>query len=403
MATPIVKTLKSATISTTWVGKDQLHISAAVTDPHINHVEACSQIYKEISDTLHQNEMHIVHERLFGSLSVKDEVIRGRRESLHNGDTADELPMTYIQGHPYWGEGFSGVQIRAVSEGGLVKKIWTLRENGRPVGRGWIRNGAKFIMLQDIHGAAAGDGVNPSRTEQAREMFDRTNRLLKEEGASFRNVVRTWIYLSKILEWYGDFNTVRNNRFLDYGLFQNPETEREMAEQIYMPASTGIEGDNPAGSAGTMDVFAVIPSDGHTVEIEPVTGKKQKSAYRYGSAFSRAMRITETDCTHILVSGTASIDEKGDTVFLGDTRAQMQKTIEIVNALIQTRGATLANICDATVFLKDAKDIAIWREVSKAKGLDKMPQVCMVADVCRDDLLFELDANVALQHQDLSK
>jgi enamine deaminase RidA (YjgF/YER057c/UK114 family) len=170
-----------------------------------------------------------------------------------------------------------------------------------------------------------------------------------------------------------------------------------------MPASTGIEGDNPAGSAGTMDVFAVIPSDGHTVEIEPVTGKKQKSAYRYGSAFSRAMRITETDCTHILVSGTASIDEKGDTVFLGDTRAQMQKTIEIVNALIQTRGATLANICDATVFLKDAKDIAIWREVSKAKGLDKMPQVCMVADVCRDDLLFELDANVALQHQDLSK
>lgn len=403
MATPIVKTLKSAILYTTWIGKDQIHISASVTDPHINHVEACCQIYREIFDTLHRNEMHIVHERLFGSLSVKDEVLEGRRESLHNGDTADELPMTYIQGQPHWGEGFSGVQIRAVLESGLVEKLWTLRENGKPVGRGWIRNGTKFIMLQDIHGAAAGDGVSPSRAEQTKEMFDRANHLLKEEGASFRNVVRTWIYLSKILEWYEKFNEVRNDRFFDFGLFQDPEAERQEAEQVYMPASTGIEGDNPVGSAGTMDVFAVVPSDADTVEIEPITGIEQKSAFRYGSAFSRAMRITETDCTHILVSGTASIDEKGDTVFVGDTRAQMRKTIEIVNALIQSQGATLANICDTTVFLKDAKDIEIWREVSREKGLEMMPQVCMVADVCRDDLLFELDANVAVLHQDLPK
>lgn len=390
-------------LSTTWVGADQIHISASVTDPAINHVEACSQIYKEISDTLHQNEMHIVHERLFGSLSVKDEVLEGRRASLHNGDTADELPMTYIQGHPHWGEGFSGVQIRAVSESGLVERIWTIRENGKPVGRGWIRNRAKFVMLQDIHGAAAGDGINPSRMEQTGEMFDRANRILKEEGASFRNVVRTWIYLSKILEWYSEFNMIRNERFLNFGLFQDPQSEQQGAEQVYMPASTGIEGDNPSGSAGTMDAFAIIPSNPVTVEIEPVTGIIQKSAFRYGSAFSRAMRISEADCTHILVSGTASIDEKGETVFPGDTRAQMQKTIEIVKALIQTKGAALANICDATVFLKNAKDIDSWREVAQENGLNRMPQVCMVADVCRDDLLFELDANVALLHQDLSK
>lgn len=383
-------------LSTTWIGKDQLHISAAVTDPQINHVEACSQIYQEISDILHQNDMHVVHERLFGSLSVRDEVIEGRRNSLHNGDTADELPMTYIQGHPHWGEGFSGVQIRAVSEDGLVEKIWTLREDGRPVGRCWIRNGTKFIMLHDIHGASVGQG----RAEQTKEMFNRASRLLKQEGASFKNVVRTWIYLSKILEWYSEFNKVRNGRFLEFGLFQDPEAEQQRAEQVYMPASTGIEGDNPAGSSGTMDVFAVIPSSPSTVEIEPVTGLKQKSAYRYGSAFSRAMRISETDCTHILVSGTASINDRGETVFLGDTRAQMHKTIEIVDALIRTKGATLANICDATVFLKNAEDIKIWREVSKEKGLDNMPQVCMVADVCRDDLLFELDANVVLLLQE---
>ena len=73
-----------------------------------------------------------------------------------------------------------------------------------------------------------------------------------------------------------------------------------------------------------------------------------------------------------------------------------QAVVEQVKALIQTKGAALSNICDATVFLKNPEDIKIWHEVSGANGLDKMPQVCMVADVCRDDLLFELDANVAV-------
>ncbi|HDQ44636.1 MAG TPA: hypothetical protein ENN17_03940 [bacterium] len=396
MAKPELKRLDSAKLATTRISHDQIHISASVTDATADPIRVSRTIYSEIADILHAHDLHIVHERLFGSLSIRDAVIEGRRSSLHNGERAEDLPMTYIQGNPYWGDGFSGVQIRAVKNGGLVEKIWTIREGGRPVGRAYRRNGTTFITLQNMHGRPQADGKVRSRTEQTREMFDRTAALLAREGASFRHVVRTWIYLSRILDWYGDFNLARNERFQAFGLLADPGSENRQAEDVYLPASTGIRGDNPDGAAGTMDVFAVLPGDARQVEIEPLTGVKQRSAFRYGSAFSRAMCIREKDCTHILVSGTASIDETGRTVHAGDTRAQMQKTVEIVDTLIRTRGATLQNICDTTVFLKKPEDIAIWQDVARENGLADMPSVCMVADVCRDDLLFELDANAAL-------
>jgi enamine deaminase RidA (YjgF/YER057c/UK114 family) len=398
MARPELKRLRSAKLATTHISQDQIHISASVTDAGADPAQVSRTIYSEIANILHKHDLHIVHERLFGSLSIKDAVIDGRQASLHNGDRAEDLPMTYIQGHPYWGVGFSGVQIRAVKNSGLVEKIWTIREDGYPVGRAYRRNGTTFIMLQNMHGHPELNGKFQSRSEQTLEMFDRATALLQQEGATFKQVVRTWIYLSQILEWYDDFNLARNNRFRAYGLLHDPNVEPQQAERIYLPASTGIQGDNPDNAAGTMDVFAVIPGASQDIEIEPMTGIKQKSAFRYGSAFSRAVRIREKDCTHILVSGTASIDETGQTVNFGDTRAQMQKTVEIVDALIRSGGARLQNICDTTVFLKKPEDISIWQDVARQNGLDDMPSVCMVADVCRDDLLFELDANVALMH-----
>ena len=61
-------------------------------------------------------------------------------------------------------------------------------------------------MLQNIYDTRQ----NISREEQAEQMFDSTQELLKEYSASYRNVVRTWIYLADILDWYSEFNKVRN-------------------------------------------------------------------------------------------------------------------------------------------------------------------------------------------------
>ncbi|MDZ7261585.1 MAG: Rid family hydrolase, partial [candidate division KSB1 bacterium] len=383
---------KSFTLYTTLVGGNRLYLTASVINEQANPISTCAEIYRRIADSLTQTNMQIVQERLFGSIEVQPEVLKAREEVLRERRIAEDLAMTYIEGQPYWGKGFAGVQIRAVQPD---DKVWTIYDNQRPCGRGWNWKGATFLMLQNLHGFQPKPGVDNSRQEQAARMFDRAERLLRSQGASYRQVVRTWIYLSQILDWYTEFNQVRNTKYQQFGLLPNPSDE-QVAEQIYLPASTGIRGDNPYGAASVMDVLAVVPHSDQAIKVVHTVGVKQRSPFRYRSAFSRAVCLREPDSSHILVSGTASIDEQGKSLFLGDTRAQILKTIEVVEALIAQENASLKDICDATVFLKKPEDISIYREVASECGLDKMPAVCLIADVCREELLFELDAEVVV-------
>ena len=78
-----------------------------------------------------------------------------------------------------------------------------------------------------------------------------------------------------------------------------------------------------------------------------------------------------------------------------DTKSQIIKTFEIVEALIQAEGASLNDICTATIFLKNPKDFSIYQKTAGELGLNEIPAVFIVADVCRCDLLFEIDATFA--------
>jgi enamine deaminase RidA (YjgF/YER057c/UK114 family) len=104
------------------------------------------------------------------------------------------------------------------------------------------------------------------------------------------------------------------------------------------------------------------------------------------------MVVEEPDNKLILVSGTASIDEEGKSVFIGDTAAQIRQTLNVVSALISTEDATLQDLCEATVFLKNRKDYPTYLKIAEEMGISNLPSVNVVADVCRDELLFELDA-----------
>jgi len=395
---------KSFKIYTTIIGRDQAYITASITDEHADPISTCKKIYPRIVEILTANEMQIVHERLFGSNSIQPDIVKARKEVLGNTEFNGNLPMTYIQGEPIWGPGLAGMQYRAVRLNQTKDNVWTIFDNGLPCGRGWKRsglpNGTTFLMMQNMHGWR--DGSENSRDQQTQRMFELINKLLLSQGASFQNVIRTWIYLSDILDWYGDFNVVRNGLYKKYGLIpESPEAKPEIrtpvAEDIYLPASTGIMGDNPFNASGIMDVLALVPGADSQVEVIQNTGVKQKSAFRYGSAFSRSMAIVEPDNTQVLVSGTAAIDEQGRSLFPGDVKAQIQHTLDVVAALVGEVEATLNDICDATVFLKRAEDIDAYREVIAERGLTNMPAVHTVADVCRDELLFELDSIVAVE------
>ena len=65
-------------------------------------------------------------------------------------------------------------------------------------------------------------------------------------------------------------------------------------------------------------------------------------AFDYGSAFSRGLRIDLNGLTILLISGTASIDEYGKTVHIGDFRAQQRRTYDNITGLLAAEGATTA-------------------------------------------------------------
>ena len=140
------------------------------------------------------------------------------------------------------------------------------------------------------------------------------------------------------------------------------------------------------------------------VGIAPVTKRAitnhstLNEAYDYGSAFSRGMRIDLNGLTILLISGTASIDESGRTVYVGDFRAQLRRTYENITKLLTSEGATWHDIVRTTCYLRDIeRDYQAFNEERtaffKAEGLNPLPASTGIqAILCRPDLLIEIEA-----------
>ncbi len=358
-------------------GKGQLYITASLSAQAGDPATAAAQAYGLIADTLSTQGLAVVHERIHGSIASQQAVLAGRAKALA-GAGIPAGPHTYIQGGPAWGEGLAGINIQAVT----ADDTWDISHDGQVIGRGFKRDSLTFLMLQNMHGL-----INPgdSRSDQTTAMLELTECILQANGASYRNVIRTWIYLHELLDWYDEFNVRRNEKYAEFGLMPAPGEQ-----MISLPSSTGIEGVNPMSAACAMDVLAVVGD----AEIEQMTNAKQEDAFLYGSAFSRGTYIKESDVETLRLSGTASIDEDGVSVHVDDTRKQIVRTFENVQALIAQKGMTLQHICDANLFIKRAEDADLYREVAEQFGLSDLPGIVINTDVCRDDLLFEIDATV---------
>jgi len=351
---------------------------------------AAQAAYGEIARVLQDHGLTVVHERLFGSLTVKSAVMASRAAALRAKNLPADGPITYIQGHPPWGEGFAGAIIQAVACRNPQDEVWTISDQGKAVGRGWRRQGATVLLLQNIQGLVLGpQGVNTPFI-QTRRMLQRAAQLLETQGASYRDVVRTWFYLADILAWYPEFNRSRTAIYGRFGILPGQDNGR-----LKLPASTGIRGELPTGAAGALDLLAVAGPVESRPRVRQLSNPGQQDAFQYGSAFSRGALIEGPDISLLQVSGTAAIDEKGTSLYPGDIRGQIDCTFDKIAALIGQEGARLTDIVAACVFVKHPEHAQVYRERLAAWGLEDFPAVVMVADVCRPELLFELDAEVA--------
>jgi enamine deaminase RidA (YjgF/YER057c/UK114 family) len=123
-------------------------------------------------------------------------------------------------------------------------------------------------------------------------------------------------------------------------------------------------------------------------------------AYRYPkpSSFSRGLRLDIKGVTILLISGTASIDENGQTVHEGDFRLQTLRTYRNITELLAVEGATWRDVVRTTCYLRDIeRDYAAFNEIRtqffKEQELDPLPASTGIqAILCRPDLLVEMEA-----------
>ena len=121
-------------------------------------------------------------------------------------------------------------------------------------------------------------------------------------------------------------------------------------------------------------------------------------AYDYGSSFSRAMRVELPGASMIFISGTASVDEYGKTLYEGDIEAQCWRTFQNIEALLAVEGADWHDMARTTCYLRDmSRDYAAFNKARTAyfaeKDLQPYPaSTCIQATICREDLLVEIEA-----------
>jgi enamine deaminase RidA (YjgF/YER057c/UK114 family) len=287
--------------------------------------------------------------------------------------------VTWVEGASCDGSPLAGVQAFAISGADLQRVV----VNGQVVGSVFEDGGARHCLLG---GLGPTDPTQP-RATQASQTFENFATALGRAGFGLADVARTWFFNDDILAWYGDFNRVRTACYA-HTLFHTGS----------LPASTGVEGYNPAGAACVMGAWAVQPLEGAT-RVAEVASPLQCPAPAYGSSFSRAMEIASGGSRRLLVSGTASIAPGGETLWPGDTRKQIEQTMEVVAAILRSRDMNLGDVVRATAYFKHRADTVLFEKWLQAHELQTMPHVLVHCDICRGDLLFELEADAVCTNE----
>jgi enamine deaminase RidA (YjgF/YER057c/UK114 family) len=254
-------------------------------------------------------------------------------------------------------------------------------------------------------------GVTGSRTDsgygESFSAFQNLEQQLSVAGVDFDQVVRTWIYVNQItagangIQRYQEMNRARTDFFRQIQFGRRHRGVRA-PEKIY-PASTGI------GTSGTQITMSCLALDSHRpdVFILPLENPQQTPACTYHARYSpqspkfaRAMAVVQGHFVATLVSGTASIVD-AKTVHAGDIVRQTEQTLDNIERLIALEnfaqhgmpgcGATLRDMAKLRVYVKQMEDYERCRAVVEAR-LANVPALYLQADVCRPDLLVEIEA-----------
>lgn len=285
------------------------------------------------------------------------------------------------------GQGMGEVDVRRVSD-----QLVIARHNGIE----WVHCAQ---MVPQSEAAGVYDG--------AISAFQRVQSLLTGVEVRFDQVIRTWLYLGGIVDAegptqrYQELNRARTDFYRDIP-FLAGRISPGCRGPVY-PASTGIGAE---GRGLVVSALALVTERTDVVAV-PLENPRQTAAYEYDACyspmspkFSRAMALSCGAFATIFVSGTASIMHS-ETRHVGDATAQTRETLENIAALISEEnlcrhglpglGSSLESLGLVRVYVKRQEDYAKTRAVCE-QYMGDLPTIYAVADVCRPELLVEIEA-----------
>ena len=286
--------------------------------------------------------------------------------------------MTAFLGTKTGASFYRGMQICAV-EGINARAI---EFNGRTAGVFYEDEYAEYAVL----GGLSPRDRTAGRTEQTLDVFRQMEEALNRAGMDFSHVVRTWFYNNRLLDWYEEFNRARDTFFESRGVFDR-----------LVPASTGIGSGNREHAALSARVFAIRPK-GDRVTVKDIPSPLQCSAQDYRSSFSRAVEVDHPLFRQVIVSGTASIAPGGESVHLGDIDKQTELSLDVIEAILKSRGMGWKDVVRSVAYFKDKDYAPHYEKIALRRGLAIMPCIGIQADVCRDNRK-EIGINIGQQHQ----
>jgi len=216
---------------------------------------------------------------------------------------------------------------------------------------------------------------------QSRLLFSKYLDLIRPLGLEMKtHCVRTWIYVRDIDSNYAGLVKARNDVFAEEGL----------RHDTHYIASTGIGGATEGRNAVVAIDFLTRPDIRESDKTYLKALSHLSPTHDYGVAFERGVRLSDGQ---IFISGTASIDSRGQVLHEGDVLAQTDRLLENISELLREGGSSLDEVPYFVIYLRDISDYPVI-DAYMQERFPTVPRILLEARVCRPSWLIEMECEV---------
>lgn len=251
------------------------------------------------------------------------------------------------------------------------------------IGAGIFDNGlykVKHGAYTHLWGGTAISHAANSEEQTSLLLKEYTMQLISNGGNLLNNCVRTWFFVQNVDVNYAGVVKARNEEFYTQNL----------TNKTHFISSTGINGRNADPSVLVqLDTYAVLGIKPEQMRFL-YAPTHLNPTYEYGVSFERGTSMEYGDRRQVFISGTASIDNKGNILYMGDIRKQTERMWENVEALLTEADCTFNDVGQMIVYLRDTADYAVVHEMFE-KRFPGIPKIIVHAPVCRPGWLIEME------------